>query len=70
MGSASGREQGYKLLNQYYTKYNKDDPELYIFNYTFGYAFKKIMANRYRLDVVLPPGAKEVNVSMRQKPRD
>ncbi len=55
-------EQGYKLLNQFYIKYDAHDPDLYVFNQTFGYAFKKIMAGKYKLSVMLPPGAHDVKV--------
>lgn len=56
------RDQGYSLLNQYYIKYDANDPELYIFNHTFGYAFKKVMATNYKLRIVLPPGAVNINI--------
>jgi len=55
-------EQGYKLLNQYYIKSGVDDQNLYIFNHTFGYAFKKITADKYKLSVILPPSAHDISV--------
>ena len=55
-------EQGYKLENKFYIKYDESDPDLYIFNHTFGYSFKKIVAGKYRLSVILPPGAKDIKV--------
>ena len=58
-----GRSQGYSLLNQYYIKYDANNDDLYIFNQTFGYAFKKIYADEYNLKVVLPPGAQDVHAS-------
>jgi len=56
------RDQGYKLLNQFYIKYDANDKELYVLNQTFGYAFKKILASSYTLKIVLPPGASDINV--------
>lgn len=56
------RDQGYNLLTQYYIKYDSSNQENYIFNYTFGYAFKKIIASQYKLRIVLPPGATNINI--------
>ena len=56
-------EQGYKLLNQFYINYDADDQDLYIFNNTFGYAFKKIMADNYTMKIMLPPTAHDIKVN-------
>ena len=56
------RDQGYKLLNQFYIKYDTENEDFYILNHTFGYSFKKILANKYQLKIVLPPGASEIKV--------
>ena len=58
------RTQGYNLLNQFYIKYDANDNELYIFNQTFGYAFKKIYASNYQLKIVMPPGATDINARL------
>jgi len=55
-------EQGYKLLNKFYIKYDTNDPDLYIFNNTFGYAFKSIRADNYKLSIMLPPTAQDIKV--------
>lgn len=55
-------DQGYNLLNQYYIKYDAKESDQYIFNFTFGYSFKKIFADEYTLKIVLPPGATDIKV--------
>jgi oligosaccharyltransferase complex subunit alpha (ribophorin I) len=55
-------EQGYKLLNKFYIKYDTTDPDLYIFNNTFGYAFKNIRADNYKVRIMLPPTAHDIKV--------
>eukprot|EP00826_Nyctotherus_ovalis_P014392 TRINITY_DN14008_c0_g1_i10.p2 TRINITY_DN14008_c0_g1~~TRINITY_DN14008_c0_g1_i10.p2 ORF type:complete len:106 (+),score=29.26 TRINITY_DN14008_c0_g1_i10:86-403(+) len=55
-------EQGYKLLSKFYIKYDAKDPDLYIFNNTFGYAFKSIRADKYIVSIMLPPTAHDIKV--------
>lgn len=60
-------EQGYKLLNKFYIKYATQDPDLYIFNNSFGYAFKNIRADNYTVKLMLPPTAHDINVRVVDK---